>query len=66
MIVFSQIAIFQYYNAYNTLAAQRHLNHFEKQFYRHCMEHHAAICDQNLPTHHPILKRATKLFCEIP
>jgi hypothetical protein len=66
MKVFSQLSIFQSYDAYHTTAAQRPLNHFEKQFYRHCMEHHAAICDTNLPTHHPILKRATKLFCDIP
>ena len=66
MKAFSQIAIFQHYDAVHTLASQRLLNHFEKQFYRFCMENHSAICDQNLPPYHPVLKRATKLFCEIP
>lgn len=62
----THLDVFQRYDAYQTIAAQRTLNREEKAFYSYCSEHHDILCDGQLSEYHRVIKQATKLFDEIP
>ena len=62
----TELALFQCYDYYNTMAAKRDLTPSEKRFLYFCQENHVEICDyENLPDNSEILTKATELFDEI-
>jgi hypothetical protein len=61
----TRLDVFQAYDYYDTLGAQRGLHSGELNFFNYCIDNHNDICNEDTTDYDPVILTASELYDKI-